>query len=153
MTTLAAFIHDRAASMFVEAVSQAIATVIAIIVRSYRGLTPMRAHYSSFIQVIFTIVDLIYNVFFHPLRNYSGPILAQATNLTWHMQSSKGQSVLWMHRLHEKFGPVVRYSPNKLSSTEPETWKEIYGHHVPQWPNFFRRDPYRNEPGLIRAYD
>lgn len=99
---------------------------------------------------------MIYNVFFHPLRKFPGPILARATNLSWSIESSKGRSVSWMHQLHEKYGPVVRYGPDKLSSIKPETWKEVYGHHVPQWPkdpNFFGRDPYGDPPGLLRADD
>lgn len=98
---------------------------------------------------------MIYNVFFHPLRKFPGPILARATNLTWHIQFTKGRSVAWMHELHKKYGPVIRYGPNKLSSIKPETWKEVYGHHMPQWPkdpNFFGPDPY-GEPGIIRADD
>jgi cytochrome P450 len=98
----------------------------------------------------------MYNIFLHPLRGFPGPILGRATNLTWGIQSSRGRSVLWMHGLHQKYGPVVRYGPNKLSSIEAETWKEVYGHHTPQWPkdpNFFGPDPYGGAPGLIRADD
>lgn len=29
--------------------------------------------------------------------------------------------------MHEKYGDIVRYSPNGLSSTSPEAWDEIYG--------------------------
>jgi hypothetical protein len=59
-----------------------------------------------------------------------------------------------MHGLDQKYSPVVRYSPNKLSSIEAEIWKEMYSHHAPQWPkdlNFLGQDPYGNAPGLIRA--
>jgi hypothetical protein len=59
-----------------------------------------------------------------------------------------------MHGLHQKYGPVVRYGPNKLSNIEAETWKEVYGHQAPQWPkdpNYLGQDLYENAPGLIRA--
>jgi cytochrome P450 len=33
-------------------------------------------------------------------------------------------------RLHEKYGPVVRISPNHLSYTDARAWKDIYGHRL-----------------------
>lgn len=34
-----------------------------------------------------------------------------------------------MRRLHEKYGPVIRFSPNELSYTDPQAWKDINGHY------------------------
>lgn len=61
-----------------------------------------------------------------------------------------------MRKQHDKYGPIVRFSPDRLSSIEPDTWKEVYGHHVPQWqkdPTFFGADPYGGEPGILRSGD
>lgn len=33
-----------------------------------------------------------------------------------------------MRRLHEKYGPVIRFSPNELSYTDPQAWKDICGY-------------------------
>lgn len=33
-----------------------------------------------------------------------------------------------MKNLHAKYGPVVRISPNELAFSDPQAWKDIYGH-------------------------
>lgn len=68
----------------------------------------------------------------------------------------RGRFHVWIHELHQQYGPVVRYSPDSLSSINPETWKEVYGHNVPQWPKdpyFFGPDPYGEPVGILRAGD
>jgi hypothetical protein len=43
--------------------------------------------------------------------------------------------------LHEKYGPVVRFTPNELSFVEPSAWKDIYGHRaggeLAKWEAFY----------------
>lgn len=33
-----------------------------------------------------------------------------------------------VHKLHLKYGPIVRTMPNELAFIEPQAWKDIYGH-------------------------
>lgn len=92
----------------------------------------------------------------HPLRKYPGPILGHATHLTWQIQSYRGRFLMWLHELHQQYGPVVRYGPNYLSSIDLKTWKEVYGHGVPQWqkdPNLLGSDPFGEPVGIMRADD
>jgi cytochrome P450 len=37
-----------------------------------------------------------------------------------------------VHQLHEKYGPVVRVSPNHLTFTDLDAYKTVYGHRVAQ---------------------
>ncbi|KAJ4244588.1 hypothetical protein NW762_014444 [Fusarium torreyae] len=52
-----------------------------------------------------------------------------------------------MHRLHEKYGPVVRIAPNNLSFINPQAWKDIYAHkksrdqEMIKDPEFYVRNP------------
>ncbi|GKT67738.1 cytochrome P450 pisatin [Colletotrichum tofieldiae] len=63
-----------------------------------------------------------------PLRSVPGPPLASVTNL-WYFQRLKQGSFEKVNlALHEKYGPVVRYGPNRYSINDPEVSKTVYGH-------------------------
>lgn len=51
-----------------------------------------------------------------------------------------GDYVRWIHSLHTEYGPVVRTAPDELSFTQPEAWKDIFGHRRIGQPNF-AKDP------------
>lgn len=38
--------------------------------------------------------------------------------------------MIWLKSLHEKYGDVVRISPDRLSYINPEAWRDIYGHRT-----------------------
>ncbi|KAI1077749.1 cytochrome P450 [Whalleya microplaca] len=63
-----------------------------------------------------------------PLRSVPGPFLAQFTDL-WYFWKLNGGSFEKVNReLHEKYGPVVRYGPNRYSFDDQTASKVIYGH-------------------------
>ncbi|EXJ66783.1 uncharacterized protein A1O5_09978 [Cladophialophora psammophila CBS 110553] len=68
----------------------------------------------------------VYNIWFHPLRHYPGPVQNAATRLTWSFQVISGRSQFLLSQLHEKYGDVVRIGPNELSYTSSKAWKDIY---------------------------
>lgn len=67
---------------------------------------------------LLAVAPVIYNVYFHPLRNFPGPPLAGAT--TWwraYIEVYRGESLTHkLFDLHEQYGDVVRISPNEVSS-------------------------------------
>src|SRR6186997_3085762 len=67
----------------------------------------------------------IYNVLFHPLRNYPGPLLWRAFRLPWVFAIHSGRIHQRMKELHDRYGPVVRIAPNELSYTDSQAWKDI----------------------------
>jgi cytochrome P450 len=73
---------------------------------------------------------VIYNIYFHPLRNFPGPLLHRASGLTWGISQVLGVQAFQTLKLHEQYGPVVRLGPNHLAFTDPAAWKDIYGHRV-----------------------
>ncbi|KAI1193961.1 cytochrome p450 monooxygenase [Nemania serpens] len=85
---------------------------------------------------------VIYNLFFHPLRRFPGPLVSRATNLWRISKLFSGNLHQSVRQLHEKYGPVVRIAPHELSFIEPQAWKDIYGHHnsyeMSKDSNFYR---------------
>lgn len=72
--------------------------------------------------------QVIYNIFFHPLRSYPGPWYTKASRWPWYYQRVRGTQMYWIARLHEQYGTVVRTAPDHLAYIEPEAWKDIYAH-------------------------
>ncbi|KAK6071335.1 cytochrome p450 [Seiridium cupressi] len=83
-----------------------------------------------------------YNLFFHPLRSYPGPWYAKSSILWFVYQSFTGDYPFKVHELHLKYGPIVRIAPNELAYTDPQAWKDIYGHRTGQPENV--KDPSQN---------
>ncbi|EKG16743.1 Cytochrome P450 [Macrophomina phaseolina MS6] len=71
-----------------------------------------------------------YNLFFHPLRTYPGPLATRASKWPWFYQKLRGAQVAWVTDLHRRYGDVVRVAPNQLSYIKGEAWKDIYGHRT-----------------------
>ncbi|KAF9889504.1 hypothetical protein FE257_007214 [Aspergillus nanangensis] len=70
----------------------------------------------------------IYNLYFHPLSKYPGPRLAAATPWWICLSYFQGNTPRKLLELHNRYGPIVRTSPDELSFIKPLQWKEIYGH-------------------------
>lgn len=69
----------------------------------------------------------IYNVFFHQLRSYPGPALCALSVWPCALSYAQGRHPQWVKALHERYGPVVRISPNELSYIDSDSWRDIYG--------------------------
>ncbi|KIY03472.1 uncharacterized protein Z520_00163 [Fonsecaea multimorphosa CBS 102226] len=72
-------------------------------------------------------VLFIYRLYFHPLARYPGPWYMKVTPLYDFYIGVRERRHLHFQYLHEKYGPVVRYSPNSLAFNEPQAFRDIYG--------------------------
>jgi cytochrome P450 len=88
--------------------------------------------------VAYVIGNLVYNLFFHPLRKFPGPLKSRATHLWRHYRTVVGDLPLCVKALHDEYGPVVRIAPDELSFTSPDAWHDIYGHHSYEMAKFYR---------------
>lgn len=70
---------------------------------------------------------VIYRLFFHPLARYPGPVLAKLTDAYQLYHAWKGDRHLEFWRMHQKYGPIVRFGPNSLCFNSNKALKEIYG--------------------------
>lgn len=68
----------------------------------------------------------IYNVYFHPLSKFPGPILAIATSIPFAYRVFNGRGAGWLQYFHERYGKVVRVRPNELSYADPAAWHDIF---------------------------
>lgn len=73
------------------------------------------------------VTSSIYNIFFHPLSSFPGPIHYRASPLPHLIQEWRGNTVHKWVELHQKYGDVVRISPNQLSYINVNAWRDIYG--------------------------
>ena len=90
----------------------------------------------------------IYRIYFHPLAEYPGPLLAKITDLYSTYHALRGDRHLEFWRCHEKYGNVIRFGPNSLSFNTNTALKEIYGFKA----NVRKADFYSAFPATKNAY-
>lgn len=59
---------------------------------------------------LYFLATCIYNLYFHPLRAYPGPLLHRATHIGYIYRLLRGTLAIDMLSFHEKYGPVDRKS-------------------------------------------
>ncbi|CAG9996248.1 unnamed protein product [Clonostachys byssicola] len=79
-----------------------------------------------------TALVIIYNIYLSPLSAYPGPKASAATSIPYLKALVSGKSCEYVYGLHKKYGDVVRISPNELSYTSSQAWKDIHTHRPGQ---------------------
>lgn len=69
---------------------------------------------------------ILYWRYIHPLAKYPGPFLASLTDIWQSYQFLTLRQPYHLTELHERYGPIVRYGPDKLSITEEAAIPAIY---------------------------
>ncbi|KAK6715054.1 hypothetical protein SNK04_005980 [Fusarium graminearum] len=84
--------------------------------------------------IIFLILHVLLRALFSPFRTVPGPFLARFTDAWYFWNIRKGSFQQVNIDLHKKYGPIVRYGPNRYSINDPEAAKTIYGlgNHFPK---------------------
>ncbi|KAI0975079.1 cytochrome P450 [Xylaria arbuscula] len=67
----------------------------------------------------------IYSLYLHPLRTYPGPTLSAITRMPYWIACLKGDQVRWLTKLHNQYGPVVRFGPDDVSYADGQAWRDI----------------------------
>ncbi|PVI00442.1 cytochrome P450 monooxygenase-like protein [Periconia macrospinosa] len=78
--------------------------------------------------LVHTVFRVVYNFYFHPLARFPGPKLRAAFEVQHNWNVYKGDIVYAWLALHEEYGDFVRVAPNMISVTDPDAWRDIYGH-------------------------
>jgi hypothetical protein len=61
-----------------------------------------------------------------PLARLPGPQISKFTSLLLKWQEINATRTIYIHRLHQRYGPVVRIAPNEVAFTSWAAVKEIY---------------------------
>ncbi|KIW64826.1 hypothetical protein PV04_09733 [Phialophora macrospora] len=69
---------------------------------------------------------LLYRFITSPINKLAGPWHTKLTSLGLIYHEWIGMKRLWLHGLHQKYGPIVRVAPNQVSFTSATSIKEIY---------------------------
>lgn len=84
------------------------------------------AYLLLFLGIIFLIIFVVYQRWLHPLAEYPGPFWASVTDLWQVQQFLSLKQPYHLTELHEKYGPFVRYGPDKISITAEEAVPLLY---------------------------
>lgn len=90
---------------------------------------------SIFSLLVSVALYIVYQRFFHPLASYPGPFWASITDLWQVSEFLSLNQPYHLTELHAKYGPFVRYGPDKLSVTAEEAVALIYqrgGRNLPK---------------------
>lgn len=98
--------------------------------------------------LIYLLTLIIYRLYFHPLSSFPGPFPARITRWYDVYHAYRGDKHINFLRLHEKYGTVVRFSPNSLAINDPAALKAIYGHGANVRKSDFYRG-FRAHPAAI----
>ncbi|KAI3321449.1 cytochrome P450 [Xylariaceae sp. AK1471] len=79
------------------------------------------------ILVSYVVTDFLYYITFHPLAKIPGPKLCGVSRIPYWTACITGTDVFWLHKLHVKYGPIVRFGPWDVSFAAAEAWKPVYG--------------------------
>lgn len=93
------------------------------------------------------LARVIYHVFFHPLAKVPGPKLYAFSALPYLYYLVRGEWPQKLKELHDRYGPVVRFTSDNVSFTTPGAWKTIYGHRTAGQATF-PKDPRAYRPSF-----
>ncbi|KAI9052021.1 hypothetical protein LZ554_004275 [Drepanopeziza brunnea f. sp. 'monogermtubi'] len=93
---------------------------------SFDAATLLSALASS--ALIYMISLVIYRLTLHPLAKYPGPFLAKICDVDNFYHAWRGDRHTNFFYCHEKYGPVYRYGPNRLSFNTANALHDIHGH-------------------------
>ncbi|KIW44434.1 uncharacterized protein PV06_02905 [Exophiala oligosperma] len=92
--------------------------------RDFRSL----ASYCCLLVLFWWLAIIIYRLTLHPLAKFPGPKVNAVSSVPGIISLLKGRLPLDNKLLHDKYGPVVRVSPNELAFNSAQAWEDIYGH-------------------------
>lgn len=76
----------------------------------------------------YIVTNVVYNLFFHPLARFPGPLLMRASRIPYIIKFTTGVLPHYMTGLHKQYGEIVRVAPDELAFANPAAWNDILGH-------------------------
>ncbi|KAJ5499291.1 Cytochrome P450 [Penicillium expansum] len=116
-----------------------------------------------FTAILYVVYTVIYNVYFHPLSRFPGPLGHKISRLAYVHKSIRGTLPFDMLEMHKRYGDIVRIAPDELAFSHPDAWQDIMGHQKGK-PEFSKADWFyrpvedspphamRDQEPMIRGY-
>lgn len=79
------------------------------------------------LAVAYVLGQAIYALTLHPLASIPGPKLCAVSRLPYWYYYFRGRDVHWLHQLHLRYGPELRFGPTDISYTAARAWQDIHG--------------------------
>ncbi|OTA98450.1 hypothetical protein M426DRAFT_258921 [Hypoxylon sp. CI-4A] len=82
------------------------------------------------VGLLYTIILVIYRIYFQPLAKFPGPKLAAITG--WreiyidHLKSPRGNFMGEIGKMHRQYGPIVRINPNEIHVNDSKWMATLY---------------------------
>jgi cytochrome P450 len=76
--------------------------------------------------VLLVSAKAVYNIYLHPLRRFPGSKLWALSPVPVALAQLRGTLHDFTHSAHQRYGTVVRISPNELSFISAAAWGDIY---------------------------
>ena len=97
--------------------------------------------YLTLTSVVYLILRSIYRLTLHPLASFPGPKLAAITRAyeVYFEVVKGGRFSDEIKRMHDTYGPIVRYNPSELHIIDPSFYDQIYNfnHDIDRPPMTF----------------
>ncbi|KAI4592231.1 hypothetical protein KJ359_011383 [Pestalotiopsis sp. 9143b] len=97
--------------------------------------------------IIYLLSVAVYRLTLHPLASFPGPLSHRISVWPRALKLARGDLPFHVADLHRRYGPVVRLGPNELAFSNPQAWKDIYGHRQAG------QEEFPKSPKLYRIFD
>ncbi|KAJ1943294.1 hypothetical protein EC988_006272, partial [Linderina pennispora] len=97
------------------------------------------------LAVILVLFKILYERCVTPLSAVPGQIVHSITSIPMRYHMIRGDLPEFLLKLHQKFGPIVRISPQRVSVADPDIIRHVLGSHT------FRKTPSYEMPEGIEA--
>lgn len=81
-----------------------------------------------FTAILYLAYTVIYNMYFHPLSRFPGPLAHRISRFAYIYQTIRGTLPFDMLEMHKRYGDIVRIAPDELAFSHPDAWQDIMGH-------------------------
>ncbi|KAJ1886807.1 hypothetical protein LPJ66_009443 [Kickxella alabastrina] len=98
----------------------------------YNNSTPLSTTMYALLTlfILLTLFKIVYERWMTPLANIPGHPLHSITSIPMRYHMLRGQLPSHLLGLHQKYGSIVRISPQRISVADPEMIKHVLGSHV-----------------------
>ncbi|KAI0010008.1 cytochrome P450 [Xylariaceae sp. FL0662B] len=111
------------------------------------------AKYAALICIPYLLLVLSYRVFFHPLRDYPGPLAAKMSDFYAGFYALSMRLHLTTFLDQKKYGFVMRHGPNKLVFNSAQALQDIYNNERVTKSNVYLLTVAAGNPTVFNAVD